>query len=221
MGNLEKIQIGMTSKEVAEITGKDHSNVLRDCRSLIEEVGDGFKFESVTYKAGNGEERPMYFLEKESVQLLITGYSAIIRLAVIKRLNELESVFSKPRTHLEVIQSEMSLLLENERKNVLLLEAKPKVDFYEAVTGSIDTIDMASVAKILNITGFGRNLIFDELRKKSVLQSNNQPYQKYVDNGWFRVIESKYSKQDGSTHISLKTVVYQKGLDGIRKLLSK
>ena len=33
-------------------------NVLRDCRSLIEEVGDGFKFESVTYKAGNGKERP-------------------------------------------------------------------------------------------------------------------------------------------------------------------
>lgn len=58
MGNLEKIQIGITSKEVAEITGKDHSNVLRDCRSLIEEVGDGFKFESVTYKAGNGKERP-------------------------------------------------------------------------------------------------------------------------------------------------------------------
>ena len=32
-------------------------------------------------------------------------------------------------------------------------------------------------------------------------------------------IETKYTKPDGSTHINLKTVVYQKGLDYIRKLL--
>ena len=106
-----------------------------------------------------------------------------------------------------------------EQQTKLLTEQKPKVDFYEAVTGSSDTIDIASVAKVLNIKGFGRNNLFEFLRDKNILMQNNQPFQTFVDRGYFRVIESKYNKPDGSSHINLKTVVYQKGLDYIRKLL--
>jgi phage antirepressor YoqD-like protein len=50
---------------------------------------------------------------------------------------------------------------------------------------------------------------------------NNIPYQSYQDQGWFRVIEQKYTKPNGETLINLKTVVFQKGVDGIRKLLEK
>jgi anti-repressor protein len=60
---------------------------------------------------------------------------------------------------------------------------------------------------------------FEFLRDRGVLMSNNQPKQTYCDRGYFRVVESKYNKPDGSSHINLKTVVYQKGLDYIRKLL--
>ena len=59
------------------------------------------------------------------------------------------------------------------------------------------------------------------LRDKGVLMKNNQPYQKYVDAGYFKVIESTWSKPNGDVQINLKTVVYQKGLDYIRKLLAK
>ena len=50
---------------------------------------------------------------------------------------------------------------------------------------------------------------------------NNTPYQQYVDAGWFRCVESKFSKPNGDICINVKTVVLQKGLDGIRKLLRK
>ena len=43
--------------------------------------------------------------------------------------------------------------------------------------------------------------------------------QKYCDRGYFRVIEVKYTKPDGSTNISLKTLVYQKGVSFINKVL--
>jgi len=95
-------------------------------------------------------------------------------------------------------------------------ENKPKVEFYNEVTGSSDTIDMKEVAKVLNC-GMGRNKIFEMLRDKKILDNHNQPYQKYVDNGYFRVVESKYVTNDGEVKISLKTVVYQKGLDFIRR----
>lgn len=50
---------------------------------------------------------------------------------------------------------------------------------------------------------------------------NNIPKQHFVDEGYFRVIETKYTKPNGDVSINLKTVVYQKGVYYIRKLLKK
>lgn len=98
---------------------------------------------------------------------------------------------------------------------------KPKVEFFDQVTSSKNAIDMATCAKVLNISGFGRNNLFELLRNKKILQSNNVPYQKYVDQGYFRVIEQKYAKPDGTIQINIKTVVYQSGLDFIRRTIAK
>lgn len=99
-----------------------------------------------------------------------------------------------------------------------LEESRPKVSFYDQVTGSKDAIDIGSAAKVLNM-GIGRNKLFSFLRENKILQENNQPYQRFIDAGYFRTIEQKFSKPDGSTNISIKTVVYQKGLDYIKKQL--
>lgn len=50
---------------------------------------------------------------------------------------------------------------------------------------------------------------------------NNQPYQKYIDCGYFRVVEQKYTKPNSETAINIKTLVYQKGVNYIKKLLDK
>ena len=100
-------------------------------------------------------------------------------------------------------------------------QQKPKAEFYDCVTGSKDTVDMKECAKVINFRGWGRNKIFEFLRQKSVLDRSNQPYQRYCDMQYFRIIESKYVLPTGEVKISLKTVVYQKGLDFIRKLIEK
>ena len=132
---------------------------------------------------------------------------------------QVKSSFQIPQTYSEALMLAAKQAEQIEQQEKLLIEQKPKVDFYEAVTGSKDTIDIGTVAKVLNIKGIGRNNLFEFLRDKGVLMSNNQPKQTYCDRGYFRVIESKFTKPDGSTHINTKTVVYQKGLDYIRKLL--
>lgn len=114
-----------------------------------------------------------------------------------------------------------NLKLEVENQQKIIQEQKPKVEFYDDVTGSNNTIDMGEVAKVLNIKNIGRNKLFEILRNKNILQQNNQPYQKFIDIGYFRVIESKYSLPNGDVKINLKTVVFQKGLDFIRKTLKK
>lgn len=100
-------------------------------------------------------------------------------------------------------------------------ELQPKADFYDAVTDSKDAIPMADVAKVLDFKNIGRNKLFNYLRNKKVLQEDNKPYQRYIDNGWFRTVESKYTDKVGNTHINITTLVYQKGVDGIRKMLVK
>lgn len=109
---------------------------------------------------------------------------------------------------------------KSEKQQKQLEEQKPKVNFYDAVTESKDAIDIGSAAKVLDI-GYGRNKLFEKLRNLKILMSNNQPYQKYVDCGYFRVIETKFTKPDGSIHINLKTLVYQNGLDFINSRLNR
>lgn len=102
-------------------------------------------------------------------------------------------------------------------KQILRIEVmKPKEQFYDQVTGSETCFDMADVAKVCNL-GIGRSTLFQFLRDNKILRKNNTPYQQNIDNGYFRVIESKYNKPDGSVNINLKTVVYQKGIDFIVK----
>ena len=80
---------------------------------------------------------------------------------------------------------------------------------------------MKEVAKILNYKNIGRNKLFEILRDEKILDNHNQPYQKYIDAGYFRGIETKFEDKDGDTHINLKTVVFQKGVDYIKKTLDK
>lgn len=124
-----------------------------------------------------------------------------------------------PKTYPEALRA---LADETEKRQAIeaqIATMLPKAEFFDAVADSKDAFDIGSAAKVLNM-GIGRNRLFEFLRDKQVLMDNNQPYQTYVDRGYFRTIEQKYNKPDGSTQINIKTLVYQKGLDFIRKLLS-
>ena len=92
---------------------------------------------------------------------------------------------------------------------------EPKAEFFDAVAESKDAISLAEAAKVLDL-GIGRNKLFDFLRNEKILQMDNQPYQRYIDAGYFRTIEQRYTVND-EVRINIKTLVYQKGLDYIRK----
>ena len=212
----------ITLKEITDLIGVEHNKAMRKVEELAKEEGFGTLAKTATVYNDRGQTIPTYQFTKKQAIAVGARLNNTMLMKVINRLEELES--QKPQFQIPQTLSQALLLASRqaetiEQQNQLLLEQKPKVEFYEAVTGSSDTIDIASVAKVLNIKGFGRNNLFEFLRDKNILMQNNQPFQTFVDRGYFRVIESKYNKPDGSSHINLKTVVYQKGLDYIRKLL--
>ena len=108
-----------------------------------------------------------------------------------------------------------------EQKKVIEVQ-KPKVEFYDTVTKSESTFDMAEVAKLLKIPNVGSVKLFEFLREQDVLSDNkanwNEPYQNYVNAGYFKIVETKNEDKRGNVHVNKKTVVFQKGVDFIRKL---
>ena len=135
--------------------------------------------------------------------------------------------YNLPQTYPEALraladQAEKAekLLIQNNELQLANQEMKPKAEFFDAVAGSKKAMSMEEVAKILSYPGIGRNKLFEILRNQNILQSDNIPYQKYIDSGYFRVIEQKYNVGD-EVRINIKTLVFQKGVDFIRKTLDK
>lgn len=127
--------------------------------------------------------------------------------------------YQLPQTYAEALRALADKAEEAERLSIENLEMKPKAEFYDQVTDSKDAFDMKDVANVLNM-GIGRNTLFRFLREQKVLTSDNRPYQEYIDRGYFRVIEQKYDRGYGEIGINVKTLVFQKGVDFIRKKLN-
>ena len=178
-----------------------------------------------------GKHYPEYIMNRDGFSLLVMGFTGkeamTWKIRYIQAFNEMEAKirentlimpnFNNPAEAARAWAKEYE---EKQKALAQVTEMKPKAEFYDDVTGSTDTIDIGSVAKVLNIPNMGRNKLFSFLREKKVLNKRNEPYQEYVDKGYFRQIETSW-EHNGTTHINLKTVVFQKGVDYIRQLALK
>ena len=86
-GDSHKIQ-GMTSVEIAEVTGKMHKHVLRDIRNLLDQGVNETNFGLVEYKDKKGETRPMYQLTPKGCLILASGYDPVLRERIVNKLEE-------------------------------------------------------------------------------------------------------------------------------------
>lgn len=224
-----KGELLVSSLIVAENVGYEHSSVIRLIRDNLSDFNE---FGTLGFEIQKSGGRPTeYALLNENQSTLLITYMRnneevkrfkinLIKAFSIMKSKLQENTFTIPKTFSEALLLASKQAEQIEKQNQLLLEQKPKVEFFEAVTGSKDTIDIGTVAKVLN-KRVGRNRLFEILRDKNILMNNNMPYQKYVDCGYFRVIESKYTKPDGSVKIGFKTVVFQKGVNFINKILEE
>ena len=96
------------------------------------------------------------------------------------------------------------------------------MEFANQVTGTNDLIDMNAMAKLARAENIpvGRNKLYSWLKRTGVLMSNNLPYQRYIDRGYFAVKESVF-EVNGLKKTYRQTFVTGKGQLFIISLLRK
>jgi len=82
----------MSSLEIAELTGKIHSNVTRDIRVMLEQLGMRCHvFEGTHVHPQNGQRYPIFNLPKNLSIGVVSGYNPVLRMKIIDRWLELET----------------------------------------------------------------------------------------------------------------------------------
>ena len=191
----------------------ENSDVSETYNRKLNNAGELFLTEAGLYRMLNRSNKPEAELFQKWVNKEV--------LPSIRKTGSYSLEYSVPQTFAEALKLayEQQLVIEEQKQK--LLEAEPKVEFYDMVTGSETTIDFGQAVKVLNYKGLGRNKLFQYLRDKNILMSNNTPYQRYVDAGYFRLIETTWNTPNNDSMVYLKTVIYQKGLDFLSKIIEK
>lgn len=221
---------GISSLEIAKLTGKRHDAILRDIRNLLKQGVATHNFVESYYIDKSNKKSPCYNLTPKGCLILASGYDALLRERIINRLEELEaekknSTFNVPQSFSEALMlaAQQQLQIEEQQQQIAQKDAKiakiqPKADFADAAFEVEGKVDIGMSAKILNL-GFGRNTLFDKLRKAGVFFANrNEPKQRFIDAGYFEMKEKFIERDNHPGFVVTKVLVTQKGLAYINHL---
>ena len=204
--NLTKIGMAtMTSREIAEITGKRHDNIMRDIRVEkekldLEGIDTHLIFEESYYINSQGKEQPQYLLSKDGVMMLAMKYDTITRYKITQKLNELENKMKLPATYKEALLALVAAEEEKEQLALTVTNLKVAVaDNAEKVLLAdslhLDTsVKIGHLAKTLSIKGLGQNNFFKWLRSEKILLLNNEPTSTYQQH--FTLVNHKVDNLD-------------------------
>ncbi|WP_375656123.1 Rha family transcriptional regulator [Bartonella sp. MR63HLJHH] len=147
----------MSSREIAELCGKQHAHIMRDIRQMLGELypeGGQSKFGS-TYLDKQGKTQNCYNLPKRECLILVSGYSMTLRARIIDRWQELEKQAAIPQIDYSSPQVMLGVLTylknENEQKDNIIANLKPKAMALESLQRHNGLFGLTEAAKILEM----------------------------------------------------------------------
>lgn len=126
MQNLTIVQtLTMSSREIAELTDKKHFHVLRDIEAMLVDLGeDPEGYIHFWVHPQNGQQYREFLLGRDHTECLLTGYSAVHRMRVIKRWHDLEEQATQPALPGNYIEALEELLVAKKNEAALMLVNK-------------------------------------------------------------------------------------------------
>lgn len=233
------------SREVAEMIGKTHAELLKEIEGRKDKKGIGIipvltkgnfhlvdYFIESTYKDAKGENRKCYLCTKLGCEILGNkqqGEKGILFTAeYVKRFNVMErklKEISKPDSYMidDPIERAKRWIEEREQYNKVVKKLEEQNSFVNKISESNGSMLVREVAKLAskgNVV-IGEKALWNKLREWGYIsQKSTEPMQSAINAGWFEVIE-RVVERDGKTFVYKTTKVTGKGQVHIIKKLSK
>lgn len=227
----------MTSLQIAEITGRRHTDVMRAIRNMEpawEKVSER-KFALAEYQDEQGKPRPCYSLNKEECLYIATKFNDEARAKLIKRWKELEEQHQKPSVPQNYLEALKSLVKDEEEKQQLALENKkqqeqiltiskanmelgnkitemlPKVSYYDKILQSNATMTVTQIAQDYGMSAMRLNKELESMRIQHKVRGQWILFAQFLEGGYVHSRAVDIIRKDGQHDVKYNTEWTTKG----------
>lgn len=184
----------MSSREIAELTGKRHDHVIRDIVKMLSDLGESHPKFGGSYKDKTNRTLPCYNLPKRECLILVSGYNIELRARIIDRWQELETqqqpVHKIPQTYAEALR------LAAEQAEQLALAA-PKVEVFDRIVDRGVLMTATQVGQKISLSAIKLNQVLGELNVYNRNVKRARAFQQwFIDKGFgeMKQTEQGYSQ---------------------------
>lgn len=210
-------QVTMSSREIADLVGSRHSDVMRSIDRLIEREVIG-RYAPVAYThPQNGATYPEYLIGKRDTYIIVAQMSPEFTAKLVDRWQELEAKQAKPAelSRMDILQIAMEAeqgRLEAEKK---LAIAAPKAEFVDSyVQAKSGSMGLREVCKVLRAKEpeFVSFLLGRGFMYRTTPESPLTPKADHIHNGRF---EAKTGMSRDNGHVFVQYKFTPKGVNWI------
>ena len=173
----------MSSREIAELTGKEHKNVMADVRKMLSDLGLSTADFSAVYKDQQLIERPCFNLPKRETLILVSGYSVELRARIIDRWEELERQQAARAVTLpnftDPAAAAIAWAAEYQAKQAAMLERDEAIRTKAQIGSRREATAMATAAKATREAEQLRHELGFSVRHATVMQVNAKTGQEF------------------------------------------
>ena len=217
----------MTSREIAEVTGSTHDNVLKTIRALVER-GVVFGNETPYIHPQNRQTYTEFRLDYRNTMVVVSGYSPELRARIIDRWQYLEqqaalAAFNIPKTMGEALRLAADAIEERDQLALTVQEQAPKVIGFNRIADAEGSLCLRDAAKALQVRPIAlRNLL---LAQRWIYgrpgHSGWLAYQDRIQQGLLTHKVTTLARMDGSDKVVEQVRITPKGITRLAQMLQK
>lgn len=224
-----------SSRKVAEVFEKEHNNVLRDIRNLLNDSDNSIliseNFKESSYTNARGRSYPEFLMTRDGFTLLAMGFTGTKalewKLKYIEAFNQMENQINLMASDSYLIENPIERARawireqeEREQLNKIVQIQAPKVEYFDRVLEASGSKTTTQVAKLLGLkSAIQLNNMLHEVGIQYKQSGQWLLYSKYSDKGYTETATHMYTGSDGYEYAAKSTKWTEKGIHFIYEKL--